>query len=597
MAVGNGMQRLDQAVGDPFAAQEREHAGAWGFADTAFAADPHGIVRLSGARYDLCGLELPDLLPFAARELGATIDPADLFRGHAPPPAPASRCSPQVIERLAALTAADRVTTDAAIRTRHGHGHTQEEVFKLNHQALARVPDAVVFPTTEDEVVALVKEASENNLCLIPFGGGTNVTQALSCPEHEPRPIVAVDMRRMNRILWIDRDSQTACIEAGVVGRHLVSALAKHGFTLGHEPDSIEFSTLGGWIATRASGMKKNRYGNVEDIVLELRLVTPKGIVGREGRNPRESTGPNPKELALGSEGNFGIITSAIVQLRPLPEVQRYGSVVFPNFSAGLAFLHELSRIGQVPASVRLVDNLQFRFGLALKPRSMGLRAIKSKLEKAFITKIKGFDPFQLTACTVVFEGSTEQVQNEERSFYALARQHQGIAAGAENGQRGYQLTFGIAYIRDFILKHYILAESFETSVPWSQVQAVIDAVDARVKSEHAAAQLPGKPFLSSRVTQLYPTGVCIYFYLAYYFKGVNDPPRIYSQLEHAAREAVLNAGGSLSHHHGVGKIRQDFMPQIHSPLTLQWVQSTKQLLDPQNVFGAGNNVLGQPKT
>lgn len=596
MTAGNGTQRLDQTVGDPFSAQDREHAGAWGFADTAFAADPSGIVRLSGSRYDLCGLELPDLLPFAARELGATIDPRDLFLGHAPPPIPPSRCSAAVLDRLAALTAPDRVSTDPATRTRHGHGHTQEEVFKLNHQSLARVPDVVVYPTTEAEVLALVQAASENNLCLIPFGGGTNVTQSLTCPEHEARPIVAVDMRRMNRILWIDRESQTACIEAGAVGRHLLTALAKHGFTLGHEPDSIEFSTLGGWIATRASGMKKNRYGNVEEIVLEVRMVTPRGVVGREGRNPRESTGPNPKELALGSEGNFGIITSAVVQLRPLPEVQRYGSVVFPNFAAGVGFLRELSRVGQVPASVRLVDNLQFRFGHALKPRSTGLRALKGQLEKTFITKIRGFDPLQLTACTVVFEGSAEQVQNEERGFYTLARQHQGIAAGAENGRRGYQLTFGIAYIRDFILKHYILAESFETSVPWSKAQAVIDAVHARVKSEHTRANLPGKPFLSSRVTQLYPTGVCIYFYLAYYFKGVSDPPGVYSKLEHAAREAVLEAGGSLSHHHGVGKIRQDFMPQIHSPLTLQWVQSTKQLLDPQNIFGASNNAI-TPKT
>jgi alkyldihydroxyacetonephosphate synthase len=596
VTAGDAQQRLDRAVGDPFAAQDREHEGAWGFADTAFAADRSGIVRMSGSRYDLCGLELPDLLPFAARELGATVDPTDLFRGKPPATAAPSRCSEQALQRLAAVTAPDRVTTDPALRTRHGHGHTQEEVFRLNYGSLARVPDAVVYPTSETEVIALVQEASACQLCLIPFGGGTNVTQALTCPEQEPRPIVAVDMRRMNRILWIDRDSQTACIEAGAVGRHLLTALAKHGFTLGHEPDSIEFSTLGGWIATRASGMKKNRYGNVEDIVLDVRLITPQGTVGREARNPRESTGPNPKELALGSEGNLGIVTSAVVQLRPLPEVQRYGSVVFPDFSSGMAFLHALSRSGQVPASVRLVDNLQFRFGLALKPRSTGLRALKSQIEKVVITKLKGFDPLQLTACTVVFEGSADQVHNEERAFYALARTHRGIAAGAENGRRGYQLTYGIAYIRDFILKHYILAESFETSVPWSKAQAVIDAVHSRIKAEHARAKLPGKPFLSSRVTQLYPTGVCIYFYLAYYFKGVDNPPQIYSQLEHAAREAVLEAGGSLSHHHGVGKIRQDFMPQVHSPLTLQWVKSTKTLLDPQNIFGAGNHALGNTK-
>jgi alkyldihydroxyacetonephosphate synthase len=502
-----------------------------------------------------------------------------------------------MVQQLALVTAAERVSVDPLVRLRHGHGHTQEEVFDLNYETLPRIPDAVVFPDSEHEVIALVAEAEKIGVCLVPYGGGTNVTEALSCPEEEQRPIVVVDMRRMNRILWLDRESQTACIEAGAVGRHLQSALAQHGFTLGHEPDSLEFSTLGGWIATRASGMKKNRYGNIEEIVLDVHMVTPRGVLTRANHNPRESTGPDPRQLAFGSEGNLGIITKAVVTLRPLPQVQRYGSVVFPDFAHGHAFLRELSREGQLPASVRLVDNLQFRFGLALKPKSEGLKAIKSAVEKWWITKVKGFDPLKLTACTLVFEGSAAQVRAEERVLYRLAKKHGGVPAGAENGRRGYQLTFGIAYIRDFVLKHYVLAESFETSVPWSRLEAVIAAVYQRVEQEHRDAKLPGKPFLSFRVTQLYPTGVCIYFYLAYYFKGVGKPQEAYAKLESAARQALLEAGGSLSHHHGVGKIRQKFLTQVHAPLTLGLAHSTKAAVDPQNVFGIRNHALGLPRS
>jgi alkyldihydroxyacetonephosphate synthase len=167
------------------------------------------------------------------------------------------------------------------------------------------------------------------------------------------------------------------------------------------------------------------------------------------------------------------------------------------------------------------------------------------------------------------------------------------LPAGEQNGRRGYQLTFGIAYIRDFFMKHHVLAESFETSAPWSAVGKICANVRQRVFEEHRKRGLPGTPFLSARVTQLYDSGVCIYFYLAYYFKGVADPARMYVALELAAREEILAAGGSLSHHHGVGKIRQSLIPAVQSPLALACVRAAKDALDPTNVFGARNNAFG----
>src|SRR5262249_14318640 len=159
----------------------------------------------------------------------------------------------------------------------------------------------------------------------------------------------------------------------------------------------------------------------------------------------------------------LGIITSAIVKIFTLPEVQEYGSVLFPTFEHGFKFMYDLSRESTPPASVRLVDNLQFQFGLALKPNSDGLAALKSIGEKIFVTKIKGLDPEMMVACTLVFEGARADVARQQRELYAIAARHGGMKAGGENGRRGYLLTYSIAYIRDFLMNYYIIAESFET--------------------------------------------------------------------------------------------------------------------------------------
>jgi alkyldihydroxyacetonephosphate synthase len=166
------------------------------------------------------------------------------------------------------------------------------------------------------------------------------------------------------------------------------------------------------------------------------------------------------------------------------------------------------------------------------------------------------------------------------------------MKAGAENGRRGYQLTFSIAYIRDFLMSYYIIAESFETSVSWSKALPLCANVRQRLFDEYARMKLPGKPFLSSRITQLYRTGVCIYFYFGFYYKGIPNPQEVYLQLENIARDEILRSGGSLSHHHGVGKLRRAFLPKIMSQTAIEWKRELKKSFDPANVFGAGNQGL-----
>jgi alkyldihydroxyacetonephosphate synthase len=361
---------------------------------------------------------------------------------------------------------------------------------------------------------------------------------------------------------------------------------------MGHEPDSVEFSTLGGWIATHASGMKKNRYGNIEDLVLDLHVVTARGALSRPAVAPRESVGIDPRRWMFGSEGGLGIITSAVVKIFPLPEVARYDAVIFPGFEEGVAFLYDLTREAVPPASVRLVDNLQFQLSQTLKPRAAGLPALLRRAEKLFATKVRGFDPRRMVACTLLYEGSRRQVKGEESAVRHLARRHGGMRAGAENGRRGYQLTFGIAYLRDFVMKHYILGESFETSVPWSGALALCENVKGRLAAEHAARGLPGRPFVTCRVTQVYQTGVCVYFYFGFYHKGVERPAEVFAELERAARDEILRSGGSLSHHHGVGKLRSGFLPRVFSPAALEWASEVKRAVDPGNLFGIANQAF-----
>lgn len=588
------MEKRDLIYPEPIVIgeDEAECNKNWGFRDTAFAINERENVTIRGNRYELSGKELPRLLPWIRETLAIDLDASDVFASHYPPEIEPPVENAGFVSQIASFLKPDQIDREADSRIRHGHGHTQEEMFAIKYGKLGRVPDLVIYAESEEQVASLITAAKYNNVILIPYGGGTNVTDALRCRENEKRMIVSVDMRRMNRIKWIDKENMMAAIEAGAVGRHILSQLEKYGLTMGHEPDSVEFSTLGGWIATNASGMKKNKYGNIEDIVIDITVATADGQLERLNQAPRESVGPDLRRLMFGSEGTLGIVTSAIVKLFPLPAAQEYGSVLFPSYEAGFAFMHELVMTSTPPASCRLVDNLQFQFGLALKPASAGAAAMKSKIEKFFVTKIKGFEPLKMVALTLVFEGTAPEVERQQKDVYRIAKKHGGMKAGGENGRRGYQLTYSIAYIRDFLMNYYIIAESFETSCSWSDALAICDNVKGVLTEEYERRGLPGKPFLTSRITQLYRTGVAIYFYFGFYFKGIENPSELYLELENIARAEILRSGGSLSHHHGVGKIREAFLPEIMSETALKWKREIKHSLDPQNVFGAGNQGL-----
>uniref|UniRef100_A0A674C3R8 Alkylglycerone-phosphate synthase n=1 Tax=Salmo trutta TaxID=8032 RepID=A0A674C3R8_SALTR len=541
--------------------QELMKWNGWGYSDSKFLFNKKGQAEFTGKRYSILGMTLPSLQDWFENTFGASVkhkSPATpvLNASAVPPP----RLNEAFVENLKATGIP--FSNEAEDRVFRAHGHCLHEIFALREgKTFERVPDMVVWPNCHNDVVKIVALACKHNVCLIPYGGGTSVTSALECPPEETRCIVSLDTSQMNRILWIDEKNLVAHIEAGIIGQDLERLLNERGYCTGHEPDSMEFSSLGGWVATRASGMKKNVYGNIEDLVIHIKVVTPRGVIEKSCQGPRMSTGPDIHHFILGSEGTLGVVTEVTMKIRPIPEYQKYGSVVFHNFEAGVACLREVA-----------------------KQRSTCVKWLFPCLPQ-----LKGFDPHQLVVATLLFEGDRERVLQHEKQVYDIAATFGGLAAGEDNGQRGYILTFVIAYLRDLGMDYCVVAESFETSVPWDRVLDLCQNVKERIVRECRERGVKFQPLTSCRVTQTYDSGACIYFYFAFNYRGLADPVHTYQQVEHAAREEILANGGSLSHHHGVGKLRKEWMKDSISNVGVGMLKSVKEYVDPENIFGNRN--------
>ena len=556
---------------------------------------------MEGERYSLGNKRITQLLPFIEAETQAKVD---LFEEAFSQVYHSIDLPSQLEEDGFKLlqSATKLVSRSVEDRIRHGMGHCQEDVFLVRSGCIPRVPDLVVWPETEEIVQKIVRLAQEHSFCLMPYGGGTNVSQATRCPsiEVEPRPIISVDMKRMNKIIWIDEENRLARVEAGITGRDLVEEIGSRGYIIGHEPDSIEFSTLGGWVATKASGMKRNKYGNIEDVVKAVSVVTPGGILQHGDADSRtrgrESTGLNLRDLVLGSEGCLGIITSVVLRIWPKPEVHDYDGLLLADFDAGVRFARDVSRMGaSMPVSVRLLDNEHFRLGQALRPESeshlaQAVNALVHVLGKIALS----FNSRDVVCVTITYEGTKDEVASQKKAIARICSDHGGVRVGRQAGKTGYDLTFMIAYLRDFAMSYHFLGESFETFVPWSKIASVVHSTKRRIKKEHASRYLPGKPFIGCRVTQLYHEGVCLYFYFCMNFENVNNASHIFAEIEEAAREEILAQGGSLSHHHGVGKLRARFLKDIQSPALRSTIQSIKLAMDPDNVFGGRNGPFAE---
>jgi len=461
-----------------------------------------------------------------------------------------------------AVTAAF-VSVDSLDRVVHARGKSLRDLIRQRRGDLGRVPDVVVRPGNEDEVTAVMHAALTADAVMIPFGGGSSISGSLEAPADEARPVISVDLVRMDKVIAIDGTSRLARVQAGVFGPHLEEQLGPQGYVFGHFPDSFTHSTLGGWIATRSSGMQSDRYGDIADLTKGLRVVTPSGTLVTRPL-PSMSTGPSIREMVLGSEGRLGLITEATVHVRLIPERRQILGYLFPTFADGLAAMRDIAA-GECSVSVtRISDAHETRFSFAMRARPTLLDKLKSKALTAYLQRRLGFDLRQMCLSFLGYEGSEGHVAEQRKAAGKIVKRHGGLCIGSSPGALYDQKKFDTPHIRDFLLNRGVAADVSETSMPWSRLAPVYDAVNAAAYG--AFAELGVQGYLMCHLSHSYHAGACLYFTFAFEPTPGADMIAEYDIVKSAIQQSFVDHGATLSHHHAVGTEHAQWLEQDISP-------------------------------
>jgi alkyldihydroxyacetonephosphate synthase len=520
----------------------------------------------------------PALAPFINANLGL-----DVRRSTARPvpfadldvPAPSV---PGVLQAaLEEAVGSAHVSADPLDRVVHGRGKSLRDLVLQRRGDLGRLPDAVVRPGSEDEVAAVLAAALEADAVVIPFGGGTNISGSLDAPAGETRPVLSVDLGRLDRVLEIDAVSRLARVQAGVFGPALEAQLNATGWTLGHFPDSFTHSTLGGWIATRSSGMQSDKFGDVADLTRGLRAVTPAGtLVVRPV--PSTSTGPSVREMMLGSEGRLGIVTEATVQVHRLPEERVILGYLLPDWERALEAMHAIAGSEATPSVTRVSDAPETQFSFATRKAASPVDRLKSSALRLVLRR-RGIDVDRMCLAFVGFEGSAGHVKTQRGLVGKLIKAHGGLSIGSGPGALYDQKKFDTPYIRDYLLDRGALGDVSETAAPWSALRGLYDAVQAAT-AEAIAEQGVGA-YVMCHLSHSYHAGACLYFTFAINPSGARDELADYDAVKGAIQQAFVDAGGTLSHHHAVGTEHARWLEQDISPAGVAMQRALFEGIDP----------------
>ncbi|CAE7901258.1 ADPS [Symbiodinium sp. KB8] len=460
---------------------------------------------------------------------------------------------PRLLDSLRTAVDAEMVSLSSQARIRAGTGQSLADMWSLHTgTGLPRMPDAVVHPRSEDDVCALLKAAhGDNGFLVIPVAGGTNVTSSTSCPsrEEESRPVVAVDMLEMKRMVWVKPEDGLACFEAGITGQALKDELLREGLTMGLEPECWERSTLGGWVASRATGLKQARYGDIEEVLVEIRVATSSGLLWQHGGHlkyqqsdpacpakggpisscGRKSTGVELPGLLLGSQGCLGVITAAVIRVHAVPELTQGGSLAFPSWEQGARFARDVARLPKAlrPASCWLVDAKQLEMAEALHHvDSVGRHSMQPL-------------PSHQVAAEILLEGSREEVDAQKCMLHQLAATHVGTWGAA--GKLLHQLSLTLPHVRQLGIGYDVFMDSIEILIPWASLEATISAVSEVASSGHRDLDFPGTPYISFGLGQLLAERAVLTVHLATSVAGLDPSSALpaFSRWRHSVEAAV----------------------------------------------------------
>ncbi|WP_369375071.1 FAD-binding oxidoreductase [Promicromonospora sp. Populi] len=464
---------------------------------------------------------------------------------------------------LADAVGAAHVETGHDVRLLHAGGKSTPDLLR-RRQSEQVAPGAVVLPGSEDEVAAVLAVAGERGLAVVPFGGGTAVTGGLEPDAGTHRGVLSLDLRRLTGLVALDDTDQEATLWAGTTGPAAEAALGEQGFELGHFPQSFEFATLGGFAAMRSSGQNSAGNGRFDTMVTGLRVVTPTGILDL-GRAPGSAAGPDLVRWFLGSEGAFGVITQVRLRVHPVPEVRLFDAWSFADFASGADALRRVAQLGTGPTVIRLSDEAETGISLA-QVGNIGQALARG------------------CSAVVVHEGTDSLTQARREATTGVLRAAGGKPAAEKLAASWDHGRFKAPYLRDALLANGVFCETLETATTWSNLHvlkaAVTEALTGGLTQEGARSRV------LCHISHVYPTGASLYFTV---IAGLGpEPLEPWGRVKARVNDAIMAAGGTISHHHGVGTDHAPWLEQEIGAVGIRMLRAVKAELDPAGIMNPG---------
>jgi alkyldihydroxyacetonephosphate synthase len=486
---------------------------------------------------------------------------------------PDPRLPVRLRERLLGLLGADNVRDDREARVSHALGRSYPDLIRLRSGDGSSAPDLVVRPGSAEQVGAVLAACAAERAAVVPFGGGTSVVGGVEPVAESFAGAVSLDLGRLNELGEVDKTSLTARLGAGMFGPEVERRLGEEGLTLGHFPQSFEYSTVGGWVATRSAGQASSGYGRIDELVEGLRFVAPAGEISLRER-PASAAGPDLRELLVGSEGVLGVVCEATLRVRPAPQQRRYEGWSFRTFAEGCEALRVLAQADATPDVARLSDEAETGLSFAVAPP--GGRA--ERVVKRYL-RMAGHE----RSCMAIigFEGTEEDVERRRLRSAALLRGGGGLSLGRRPGEAWQQGRFAGPYLRDELLTRGVLVDSLETATSWSNVAALYEAVGAALRRALGSTSL-----VMCHVSHLYRSGASLYF--TFFAGQAEDALGQWRTAKEAASQAIVQGGGTITHHHGVGRDHLPWMRVEVGELGLKLLRAAKERLDPAGVMNPG---------
>lgn len=466
---------------------------------------------------------------------------------------------------LTAIVGEANVADDDQARLLRAGGKSTPDLLRRKDFGPQNAPDAVVTPGSDDEVAQVLRHCSQQRIAVVPFGGGTSVVGGLEPDRGGFAAVISLDLRRFDRLISLDETSGEAVLGAGVTGPEAERLLGERGFSLGHFPQSFQYMTIGGSVATRSSGQDSAGYGRIDDMVCGLRMITPAGVLDL-GRAPASAAGPDLRQLLVGSEGVFGVITQVRLRVHPMPAAVRYEAWSFPDFATGTEALRAAAQTGTGPTVIRLSDEAETGVNLATTEH-IGEQQITGGC-----------------LAVTVFEGTAEHVESRHAETRALLAAHGGTSLGEAAARAWEDGRFAAPYLRDSLLVAGALCETLETATWWSNIPALKAAVTEALTA--ALGESGSACLVLCHISHMYATGASLYFTVVAAQRG--NPVEQWRTAKAAASDAIMRTGGTITHHHAVGTDHRAWMRDEIGDLGVEVLRAVKATLDPAGILNPG---------